>query len=374
MTTDPPAEEAQETPRRGPPLDDPALYLNRELSWLAFNERVLGEARDQSQPLLERVKFLAITHSNLDEWYMVRVSGFQQQVDAGITELSPDGLTPAQQLAVIRSRVAPMLADAAALFENDLKPRLAEAGICVCDHDQLWTQQRALREYFESEVFPVLTPLALGPGHPFPHISNLSLNLAVVVRDPQLGERFARMKVPGVLPRLIPCPPVDGNEAGTQCFVWLEEVIAANLDALFPGLQVLESHPFRVTRDADIEIKEDDASDLLETVEEGLRQRQFGDVCRLEVCADMPERLRDLLVDNLLLDPADVYGAGRPARPVRRDGPPEAGPARPQGPAVRPRRPAGTVRPRRGDAGRDRAAGLTAAPPLPVVPARRGLH
>ena len=165
---------------------------------------------------------------------------------------------------------------------------------------------------FESEVFPVLTPLALGPGHPFPHISNLSLNLAVVVRDPQLGERFARMKVPGVLPRLIPCPPVDGSNEATQCFVWLEEVIAANLDALFPGLQVLESHPFRVTRDADIEIKEDDASDLLETVEEGLRQRQFGDVCRLEVCADMPERLRDLLVDNLLLDPADVYGLDGP--------------------------------------------------------------
>ena len=313
LTSEEPAQDVEAATDVGPPLDDPALYLNRELSWLAFNERVLGEARDPSQPLLERVKFLAITHSNLDEWYMVRVSGFQQQVDAGITELSPDGLTPAQQLAVIRSRVAPMLADAAALFEDDLKPRLAEAGVRVCDHETLSrAQQRALREYFESEVFPVLTPLALGPGHPFPHISNLSLNLAVVVRDPQLGERFARMKVPGVLPRLIPCPPVDGNEAGAQCFVWLEEVIAANLDALFPGLQVLESHPFRVTRDADIEIKEDDASDLLETVEEGLRQRQFGDVCRLEVCADMPERLRDLLVDNLLLDPADVYGLDGP--------------------------------------------------------------
>ena len=295
------------------PLDDPALYLNRELSWLAFNERVLGEARDEAHPLLERVKFVAITHSNLDEWYMVRVSGFQQQVDAGITEMSPDGLTPSQQLALIRSHVAPMLRDAAALFEDELKPLLAAAGVHILNHDQLPRgQQRAMREYFENEIFPVLTPLAVGPGHPFPHISNLSLNLAVVVRDPQLGERFARMKVPGVLPRLIPCPPAEGEGDGGQRFVWLEEVIAANLDALFPGLQVLESHPFRVTRDADIEIKEDDASDLLETVEEGLRQRQFGDVCRLEICDDMPERLRDLLVDNLLLDPADVYALNGP--------------------------------------------------------------
>ncbi|MBV9848393.1 MAG: polyphosphate kinase 1 [Armatimonadetes bacterium] len=297
----------------GPPLDDPALYLNRELSWLAFNERVLGEARDETHPLLERVKFVAITHTNLDEWYMVRVSGFQQQVEAGIQESTPDGLTPAQQLALIRSHVAPMLREAAALFEEELKPRLAEAGIHVLDYGRLTRgQQRALREYFERAVFPVLTPLALGPGHPFPHISNLSLNLAVVVRDPQLGERFARMKVPGVLPRLVPCPPADGGGEGERRFVWLEQVIAANLDALFPGLTVVESHPFRVTRDADIGIQEDDASDLLETVEAGLRQRQFGDVCRLEVGGDMPERLRDLLADNLLLDPADVYALDGP--------------------------------------------------------------
>ena len=295
------------------PLDDPTLYLNRELSWLAFNERVLGEARDETHPLLERVKFVAITHTNLDEWYMVRVSSFQQQVEAGIAELSPDGLTPAQQLGMIRAHVAPMLQDAAALFEKELKPRLAQEGIHVLNHSQLTRgQQRALRDTFERDVFPVLTPLALGPGHPFPHISNLSLNLAVVVRDPQLGERFARMKVPGVLPRLIPCPPAEGDGDGTRRFVWLEQVIAANLDALFPGLQVVESHPFRVTRDADIELQEDDASDLLETVEAGLRQRQFGDVCRLEICADMPERLRELLVDNLLLDPQDVYALDGP--------------------------------------------------------------
>ncbi len=305
----------EETPAL--PLDDPALYLNREISWLAFNARVLDEARDDRQPLLERVKFLAITHSNLDEWYMVRVSGFQQQVEAGIAELTPDGMTPAQQLAAIRARVAPMLAEAAALFEDELRPALAATGIPILDHRQLTRgQQRALREYFERDVFPVLTPLALGPGHPFPHISNLSLNLAVVVRDPQMGERFARMKVPGVLPRLVPCPAAEpqaeGAGNGVQGFVWLEQVIAANLDSLFPGLQVVEGHPFRVTRDADIEIKEDDASDLLETVEQGLRQRQFGDVCRLEVGAGMPERLRGLLTDNLLLDAADVYALDGP--------------------------------------------------------------
>jgi polyphosphate kinase len=293
------------------PLNDPALYLNRELSWLAFNTRVLDEARDNIQPLLERVKFLAITHSNLDEWYMVRVSGFQQQVETGISELTPDGMTPGQQLAAIRARVAPMLADAAQLFEEHLRPALAAARVPILDYHQLTlVQKKAMREYFERDIFPVLTPLALGPAHPFPHISNLSLNLAVIVRDPQLGERFARMKIPGVLPRLVPCPPSEDVEVGGEDirrYVWLEQVITANLDALFPGLEIVEGHSFRVTRDADIEIKEDDAADLLETVEEGLRQRQFGDVCRLEICAGMPERLRELLTDNLLLDPADVY-------------------------------------------------------------------
>ncbi len=294
-----------------PPVTYPSLYLNRELSWLAFNERVFGEARDLSHPLLERVKFVAIGHSNLDEYYMVRVSGLQQQVATQMTDVSPDGMTSAEQLASLRARVGPMLAEAAQFFKGELLPELARAGICLRDYEDLSrAQQRALRDYFQDNVFPVLTPLALGPGHPFPHISNLSLNLAVVVRDPQLGERFARMKVPGVLPRLIPCP---GEEtSGVQCFVWLEQVLAANLASLFPGLQVLESYPFRVTRDADLEIQEDEASDLLETVEQGLRRRQFGDVCRLEVGTEMPARLRQLLVDNLLLDPHDVYAIPGP--------------------------------------------------------------
>jgi polyphosphate kinase len=295
-----------------PALNDPALYLNRELSWLAFNERVLGEARDPAQPLLERVKFVAIAHSNLDEYYMVRVSGLQQQVAAAMTDVSPDGMTSAEQLTVLRARVGPMLTGAADLFQRDLLPALHRAGIEICEYAQLSrTQQKALKVYFERDVFPVLTPLALGPGHPFPHISNLSLNLAVVVRDPDLGERFARMKIPGVLPRFVVCPAESGSGA-KQCLVWLEQVIAANLESLFPGLQVTESYPFRVTRDADLEIQEDEASDLLQTVEQGLRRRQFGDVARLEVTTAMPPRLRELLIENLLVDPADVYALPGP--------------------------------------------------------------
>ena len=294
-----------------PALSDTALYLNRELSWLAFNERVLGEARDRAQPLLERVKFVAITHSNLDEYYMVRVSGLQQQVAAAMTDVSPDGMTSAEQLTVLRDRVGSMLSEAATLFQGDLLPALQQAGIEIGDYSALSrVQQRELKGYFERDVFPVLTPLALGPGHPFPHISNLSLNLAVVVRDPDLGERFARMKIPGVLPRFVPCPV--GSAGAKQCFVWLEQVIAANLNSLFPGLQVTESYPFRVTRDADLEIQEDDASDLLQTVEQGLRRRQFGDVARLEITTAMPPRLRDLLIENLLVDPADVYALPGP--------------------------------------------------------------
>ena len=294
-----------------PSLSDPALYLNRELSWLAFNERVLGEARDQGTPLLERVKFVAIAHSNLDEYYMVRVSGLQQQVAAAMTDVSPDGMTSAEQLAMIRARVGPLLAEAAGVFEGALLPALRTAGIEIRSYASLSRpQKQALKLYFERDVFPVLTPLALGPGHPFPHISNLSLNLAVVVRDLELGERTARMKIPGVLPRFAACP-AEGPGL-PPCFVWLEQVIAANLESLFPGLQVLESYPFRVTRDADLEIQEDDASDLLQTVEQGLRRRQFGDVARLEVTTAMPARLRDLLVENLLVDPADVYALPGP--------------------------------------------------------------
>jgi polyphosphate kinase len=289
-------------------LSAPSLYLNRELSWIAFNERVFGEAKDREHPLLERVKFVSICHSNLDEYYMVRVSSLQQQVAAGVAEMTADGLTATEQLNLLRAEVGPMLQRAASFFQDELAPELKAAGIQILDYSELNRDQlRAMRDYFREEIFPVLTPLALGPGHPFPHISNLSLNLAVVVRDPQVGERFARMKIPGVLPRFVPCPAPEGAEPGHVYFVWLEALIMANLPMLFAGLQVVESHPFRVTRDADIEIQEDDASDLLRTVELGLQRRHFGDVCRLEVNTSMPERLRTLLVDHLLMDAADVY-------------------------------------------------------------------
>lgn len=299
------------------PLTDPALYLNRELSWLAFNERVFEEVQDTENPLLERVKFLSIFHSNLDEYYMVRVSGLQQHVASELMELSADGLTPKEQLTAIRSKVGPLLQNAADYFKAVLNPELASAGIKIIDYADLTKSQvNALKEYFNEEVFPVLTPLALGPGHPFPHISNLSLNLAVVVQDPKVGEKFARMKVPGVLPRLVPCPSARSDSSHSRtyenCYVWLEQVIGANLKSLFPGLRVVESYPFRVTRDADIEIQEDEASDLLSTVEQGLQRRHFGDVCRLEVGKQMPERLRMLLIDHLLMDEDDVYAIDGP--------------------------------------------------------------
>ncbi|MGO8671447.1 MAG: polyphosphate kinase 1 [Capsulimonadaceae bacterium] len=304
-----------------PPLDDPALYLNRELSWLSFNDRVFAEMRDLDNPLLERLKFLAIGHSNLDEYYMVRVSGIQQHASAGLADLSADGLNHQEQLDNLRARVEPMLRQAAEYFKSTLNPELRRAGIRILEYDELSRAQRgALRDYFKQEIFPVLTPLALGPGHPFPHISSLSLNLAVVVRDPEVGERFARMKVPGVLPRFVPCPPDHGETADARtagesshpCYVWLEQVIAANLQVLFPGLEVVESQPFRVTRDADIELQEDEASDLLSTVEQGLQQRQFGDVCRLELNVSMHARLREMLVDHLRMDARDVYAIDGP--------------------------------------------------------------
>lgn len=292
-------------------MDDPALYINRELSWLEFNQRVIEEAKDTEYPLLERVKFLSIAFSNLDEFTMIRISGLQAQSQSGQSEVSPDGLSCEEQLAAIRKRSNAMLMESAAIWTNDLRPALGGEHVDILDYDQLdATQKFAMRQYFENYIFPVLTPLAIDPGHPFPHISNLSLNLAVMVSDEEHGERFARMKVPGVLPRLVPCPPparLASHADKAKSFVWIEQVIAANLDALFHGINILASFPFRVTRNADIEIQEDEASDLLRTIELGLRQRHFGAVARLEINPNVPEVLRDLLISNLLVDSADVY-------------------------------------------------------------------
>ncbi|HET9921755.1 MAG TPA: polyphosphate kinase 1 [Ktedonobacteraceae bacterium] len=277
----------------------PDLYINRELSWIEFNRRVFEEARNDHIPLLERVKFLSIFGTNLDEFYMIRVAGLKDQVAAHVTTPSPDGLTPEQQLKAVRECLAPQLVDVHEYWRQVLLPALAEQHIHVLAYEQLDGQQRAaMLEYFEREIFPVLTPLAVDPGHPFPHISNRSQNLAVVIKDPDFGDRFARVKVPPLLPRLLPVPV--GGKTGVQAFVWIEQVIAAHLSKLFPGFDVWESYPFRVLRDADIELQEDEAGDLIiEDIEKGLRERRFGSVVDLAINPSMPPRIRSLLLDNL---------------------------------------------------------------------------
>jgi polyphosphate kinase len=298
-------------------LDDPKLYINRELSWLQFNRRVLEEALDERHPLLERVKFLAIFSNNLDEFFMIRVSGLRRQLEARTLNTPPDGMTPVEQLAAIRRELLPELTRQSDCWHFDLLPKLRQAGIEVPNYDELKNKQRKLlRRHFEREIFPVLTPLAFDPGHPFPHISNLSMNLAVVINDPLHGERFARLKVPGTFPRLLRIPSEEkaGDyerlglaEVLANNFVWLEQVVAANLDMLFPGLEIIAAYPFRVTRDADQEIEEDEAADLLATIEESVRMRRFGSAVRLEVDNGMPDRVREILTTNLGLAPYQVY-------------------------------------------------------------------
>src|SRR4051812_3011618 len=292
-------------------LKDASLYINRELSLLAFQRRVLEEAQDESNPLLERVKFLSIVGSNLDEFFMVRVAGLKRQLEAGTVDVGPDGMSPSEQLEAIRTDVSNLLTSASRGYRRQLEPALEAAGIQIRAFADLTDQQqrRALK-YFSSSVFPVLTPLAFDPGRPFPHISNLSVNLAASIRDPEAEHHFARIKVPEALPQLI---PVDAVPRGPrkkftrQTYVWIEDLIRSNLDALFPGMHVIEAHPFHVTRDADIEIQELEAGDLLETTEEGLRQRRFGDVVRLQVDQDMPTSMLRLLMSNLEVERADVY-------------------------------------------------------------------
>lgn len=293
-------------------LNDPALFINRELSLLDFQRRVLEEGLDENNPLLERVKFLAFVGNNLDEFYMVRVAGLKKQVAAGVGDGAADGMTPAEQLAAIRKITLGLMTEAQMSFQNDLVPLLDKQGIHILDYDALTQKQKETADsYFSEVVFPVLTPMAFDPGHPFPHISNLSLNLAVLIRDS--SEHFARIKVPGTLPRLVPIKRSsgsvrkDGTVPHNHYFVWLEQVIAANMNSLFPGMEVIESHPFRVTRDADVMIQELEASDLLESIEQGVRQRRFGSVVRVTVNKAMPAHIRRILVENLQMDPNDMY-------------------------------------------------------------------
>ncbi len=290
------------SPARVPraPIDSP--YLNRELSWLDFNGRVLALADDARAPVLERVKFLAIFSSNLDEFFQVRVALLKEQQDAKIGGTSPDGLTPSEQLRLISTQVAALLDRQEEIFAKGVVPALAEAGIALSDWESLDEDDRAyLVDIFETRIFPVLTPLAVDPGHPFPHISSLSLNLAVVVRNPRSGERrFARIKMPPLLPRFIAVPD-------KQRLIPIEQVVAARLDVLFPGMEI-ESHcAFRVTRNADLDIEETDADDLLEAIDMELRRRRFGNAVRLEVDSTMPDDVRELLTHELDLRDSDVY-------------------------------------------------------------------
>ncbi len=292
------------------PTLDPSLYINRELSWLEFNQRVLDEARDHRHPLLERVKFLSIVSSNLDEFFMIRVAGIQEQVRADVAEPSPDGMTPIQQLRAIKDRVSKMVKEMSQCFWQDLHPALAEAGIHLLKMSELKSEDRAkLSELFAREIFPVLTPLAFDPGHPFPYISNLSLNIAAVVCTPQGEEKFARVKVPDVIPRLVRVP--DNNSTDVR-FVWLEDLIAENLPLLFPGMTVRESYIFRVTRNADMEIQEDEAEDLIYSIEESVRMRRFGSVVRVAVQNNTPARIKDILIENLEVLPDGVYELNPP--------------------------------------------------------------
>ncbi|HWY54613.1 MAG TPA: polyphosphate kinase 1 [Terriglobales bacterium] len=304
-------------------LDDPKLFVNRELSLLEFQKRVLEEAQDETVPLMERVKFLSIVGSNLDEFFMVRVAGLKRQAEGGVFECGPDSMTPSAQLTAIRSRVTNLFEEAHECWQRQILPALAKAGIEVADYSQLSSRQRsALNKYFRQTLFPTLTPLAFDPGRPFPHISNLSLNLAVLIRDKEGVEHFARVKIPNSIPQLVAVDlprekGLDRERPVRQCFVWLDQLIVANLGMLFPGMKVLEAHPFHVTRDADAAIQELEAADLLESVEEGVWQRRFADVIRLEVNQAMPPSVLEILIENLEVNRDDVYQLTGPLALVR---------------------------------------------------------
>ncbi len=292
-------------------LEDRSLYFNREISWLAFNRRVLEEALDPKWPLLERIKFLAIFHSNLDEFFMIRVSGLHEQLEASVTEVSADGLSASEQLRLIREIVERDAGLAMQTLRNDLRPMLAEAGVRILRWSEIEPERRKeLTAYFENVVFPVLTPLAFDPAHPFPFVSNLSLSLAVELSEKkEKRAAFARVKVPASLSRFVRVPGGTGKD---QEFVLLEELVEAHLERLFPGMEILGASAFRVTRDADIEIREDEAGDLLRSMTENVRRRRFGAAIRLEVEERCPPQVRELLRTQLELEEPDVYAVDGP--------------------------------------------------------------
>ncbi|HSM44400.1 MAG TPA: polyphosphate kinase 1, partial [Acidimicrobiia bacterium] len=285
----------------------PDTYINRELSWLEFNKRVFALTGREDFPLLEKAKFLAIWSANLDEFFQVRVAGLKEQVSHGLRSATPDGLTPSQQLAAIRSDVDAQYQEVSKRFLSEVAPALAKEGIVFSDYSTIGAEDREfLDDKFRELVFPVVTPLAVDPAHPFPYISNLSLNLAIFVRNPETRlTRFARVKIPPILPRFVVLP--DGER-----FVPLEQVIASHLDSLFPGMEVLGQHVFRVTRNADFEVEEDEGGDLLMSIESELTQRRFGRVVRLEVHPDMPDEVLDLLMREMGVTEDDVYRVDGP--------------------------------------------------------------
>ncbi len=297
-------------PMELPPLL-PELFINRELSWLEFNRRVLGEATESSTPLIERAKFIAIFSDNLDGWFMIRMAGVKRKVVAGITTVGPDGRTPAAQFAAIRERVQELLDLQAAVITDHLLPDLATAGIEIVHPSVLSDAEADLaRDLFDRDVFPVLTPQGIDAGRPFPHVSGGSLNLIVTLQADG-AERFARIKIPATLPSLLPVPHPDaeGTGDGRTRLMWLQDVIIANVQRLFPGVTILDAHPFHVLRDADIEPEEDDDDrhNLLAVMRETLSQRPFGPVVRLIINPDLPEATREWLCEQLHALPEDVY-------------------------------------------------------------------
>jgi polyphosphate kinase len=296
----------------------PELYLNRELCWIAFNYRVLAAALNEHTPLLEQAKFSAIFSNNLDEFFMVRVASLKSQQEAGITTLSDDGLTPLQQLEAIQKKLRPLLELQQQHYRHSLKRHLREYGVDLIDYINLNQQQREwVDARFKRSIFPVLTPLAVDPSHPFPFISNLSLNVAVLVRDPISGRReFARVKVPQkILPRFLQIPTELSSRRPEPVFtaVPLEQVVAFNLELLFPGMEIEGHYFFRITRDADLELRDLEADDLMEAIEEGLRKRQRGgEVVRLEVADEMPDDVVQLLMDGMNVEPEDLYRINGP--------------------------------------------------------------
>ena len=291
-------------------LGKPELYINREISTVAFIRRVLEQAYSERHALLDRVRFLSFVSNQTDEFIIVRLAGLHDLVAAQVKDTGPDGMLASQQIEALRPLLLALLLDQQTCLQDEIMPRLTEAGISIYNYEQLnRTQRDELESYFRAEILPVLTPLGVDPSHPFPHISSRSMNLAVRLRDPDGGDLFARVKVPGTLRRFVRVPQSGRSRNGGQhvAFVWLEQVIAAHLDLLFPGVEITGSYPFRVLRDADIEIQSDEAGDLLESMQRGLRERRFGSLINLTVQAGMPKKLRELLREYLQLDAADVW-------------------------------------------------------------------